>query len=254
MASPRIFDHAILDPIELIACGDCCLSDQSQRRRRKQTGAVFVRDGPCPEIPDDFVNAIGCGSARDDAVVIVGESLRFHERLMAPGVAAVEIGMLRKTAGAVAHDETGGFSHRVSRAPGPVDHLLRMTDGERSVGAGVARVAARCGVPTPQPVRHRLVINCPNEGAVAYSFEFSVPGFRRRQPDFKIDDGIRSGMGNGGNPAICRQVRRRNRGRRLDGHVRNGEVGEIRARCSSRHRIYCEAEQERESAGTHFCA
>src|SRR5262245_65942847 len=65
----------------------------------------------------------------NDAVVVIGISLRFHQRHAAAGGATFEVGVLRVLVVEGFHNLLSFDGHLVRGAITEVDHLLRMADG-----------------------------------------------------------------------------------------------------------------------------
>src|SRR6185295_9760255 len=91
MAHARIVDETVFEAVDRVACGDGRLGDQGQFGCGDDARAVRVGSGPRPEIAADLAYSIVARTARNDAVVVFGITLRFGERLMTAGRAAHEV-------------------------------------------------------------------------------------------------------------------------------------------------------------------
>src|SRR4051812_33813991 len=113
---------------------------------------------------------------------------------MAACGAAAEIGMFGKTTIVGANHQLRGFRHHVDRAPAPVVDLAWMADGEFQVIARMTGIGAGGGVAVGESLLHDCEIQRSGIAAVACTFEFSVPAFGVREPDFEMNFRIRYGL------------------------------------------------------------
>src|SRR5882724_8792274 len=95
----------------------------------------------------------------------------------------------------------------MKRAVAEVSHLFGMLEGPGCVGAltFVASIGAGSGVATFQIARKRRIADSACETAVADAQKFAIPA-RCRQPDFKVDIGIRGRGDAPGNAAEFRKI------------------------------------------------
>ena len=179
--------------------------------------------------------------ARDDGVVVVGISLRFHQRHAAARGTSLEVGVLRGPFVEGLDDRLRFQGHLMRRAIREIDHLLGMTDRPVAARLLVAGVGARRRVPAPQRVGHfvRPALNGSGKAAISGAQEFSVPVLQR-QPELHVDQGVGRRLERHLHAAVGRNVRRRrtaSRGRRATGSCaarsarRRRPLGDDRRRC-----------------------
>src|SRR6516225_7398802 len=146
------------------------------------------------------------GSAGEDAVVVAGKTLRFHESLTAAVRTGCEIGVFRRVA---VEGLGGGFAdggHLVNGAVTEVDDFFGMAESP----CGVASAGSMTGVSGGRSVAPRhgesqcTPVNFSGEAAIAQSAEFAVPA-ARGHPDFNFDFGVGRRLGNCADPAKRRK-------------------------------------------------
>src|SRR6516225_4621793 len=147
------------------------------------------------------------GSASEDAVVILGKTLRFHESLAAAVRTGCEIGVLRRVA---VEALCGGFAdggHLVNGAVTEIDDFFGMAESP----GGLASVGRMTGVSGGRSVALRdgecqcTPVNFSGEAAIAQSAEFAVP-VARGHPDFNFDFGVGRWLGSCADPAERRKL------------------------------------------------
>src|SRR5262249_12322928 len=84
-AAGRIFDEAVLDAVARVASLESGLVERPEFGWRHSRLRIFERGVGAPDEADHEVGPVVGGRSGDDTVVIVGESLRFHESLLAAG-------------------------------------------------------------------------------------------------------------------------------------------------------------------------
>src|SRR5579883_1370140 len=147
------------------------------------------------------------GRAGEDAVVIVGEALRFHEGLAAAVGAGTEIRMLRPGAIERRNDGFGPIGGLVDGAVAEIGNLFRMAERPLRIDGAtfVAGVGAGGGISIENGVGHRSVIDGAGEASVADTFVAAVPT-GRGQPDFEFDVGIAGWLDHALNAAERREL------------------------------------------------
>ena len=121
------------------------------------------------------------GRAGEDAVVIGGKALRFHERFTAAIGTGGEVAV-RGGRGVVGGDDGLGLRcHLVNAAPAIVGDLLGMMEGPACVDAvgEVAGVCAGGGVVVVEGAGQPAVVDLAGEATVAEGEEAMVPAFAR---------------------------------------------------------------------------
>ncbi len=151
------------------------------------------------------------GSARNDSVVVVRESLHFHQSLPASGRASLEVRSLLWLAVITFHHRLPDRCHEVDRAIAEVRDTLRI-GGPRCVpriGRGVTAVSL-CGRIALRQIRRgriqaragsidRQVTGPPT---APESDQLAVPGLRQTIHDGDV--GVRRGCNDSGHFAECR--------------------------------------------------
>ena len=153
-APARILDQSVLQRVARIACRDGGLGDQGQLGGGEDRRPIrVVRGGPRPHEAKGLPDAVVGRGARNDAVVVVGETLRFRQGLVPASGAAHEIRLVGKLALRVADHKLRRVRHDMDRAPPIVNDLLRMALSEDHVVSGVPGVSAGRGVAAPEGAR-----------------------------------------------------------------------------------------------------
>ena len=152
VAARRVFDHAILHAIERVASSQRGGLNGGQLLRRNVAVLVAQQRQLVPGRVRQQVRPIVGGRAGDDAVVIVGVALRFHQGLAAAVGAGAEIGPFGIVAVEGVQDGLGFHGGLVNGAIAEVGDLFGMVERPGRVGAAgvVAGVGGGGGVAWPR--------------------------------------------------------------------------------------------------------
>ena len=148
-----------------------------------------------------------CRCSGDNAVIIAGESLRFHQRLPAAVRTAREICVLqRMLAVKLFHNRLRVPRHFVNRTIAEIGHFLRMADRPASVRAGrrVPGVSRGRRITFVHRKRQRELVDFTGKPTVPAPLQPSVPALQRH-PHFNLNVGIRAWMRLNPYPAERRQ-------------------------------------------------
>ena len=191
-AGRRIVHHAVFDAVLRITLGEGRRLDGRHLRGRDVGGGIRLRGLPVEDGLGQEMREVVGGRARDDAVVVLRETLGLHEGLPPAVRAAMEIRALHGPAVEGGRDRLARHRHLVDGAVTEVDDLLgvperpgrvRRSPAVPGVG-GCGRVAEAHG-PGQAPQ-----VEVTRESAVAGPLELAVPS-RRRKPDLELDVRIR---------------------------------------------------------------
>ena len=207
MAARRVFDDAILHAIERVAGGQRGGLNGRQFLRRNVAVLIAEQRQIVPSGVGQQVGPIVGGRAGDDAVVILGVALGFHERLAAAVGAGAEVGALRALAVEGVQDGLGFHGRFVDGAIAEVGDLLGVIERPGGIGAAgmVAGIGGGGGVVVGHGVRQLVVADGARETAVADALELAVP-VGGGHPDFELDIGIGRWLDGSGHAAEGRQV------------------------------------------------
>src|SRR5215470_13792125 len=135
---------------------------------------------------------IASRSSGEDAVIIVGKTLRFHEALAATVRTSKKIGVLRRVAITHANQFLCDDRHGVNSAVAEVGDLFWMAESPGGVRAfgGVASVRICSGVSSKKRSGEIKVVDLTGEAAVAVSLKFSIPIFGGK-PNFDSNVTVR---------------------------------------------------------------
>src|SRR5207249_226215 len=139
-----------------------------------------------PNAPHEVVRPEVGRCPDDDAIVVVGEALRFHERLPAAVRASAEVGTPGTVAVDGADDRLGPLGRFVDRAIPEIDDPFRVSQGPAGVAARVAIIRPGGSVAAAEPGGQGAVQDRAREAAIANALELSVPA-RAWHPDFETD-------------------------------------------------------------------
>ena len=142
------------------------------------------------------------GRAGQDAIVIGGEALGFHEGFAAAIGAAIEIGVLRGLAVERLHQALGVDGGQVQGAVAEVIHLFRVMVGPTGVLAVgfVSGVGTGGGITALEVGAHGVESDGSGESAIADAQELAIP-VGGGQPDLEADVGIGNGLDDAGDAA-----------------------------------------------------
>src|SRR5579871_6544661 len=121
-----------------------------------------------------------CWGAGDDAVVVGGETLRFHQRLASAIGARAEVRPARRATVERLCDRFPFFGCFVNRAISEVGNLLRMPQCPtriRTAGA-MASIGRSACVAVLDGVREAAIVDHTGKSAVADSLKLAVPSGR----------------------------------------------------------------------------
>src|SRR4029077_3402171 len=132
--------------------------------------------------------------SRDDAVVVRGKSLRFHQRLPPPVRTTREIRVPQMSSVILLDDRFRVQRHFMKRAVSIVRDLLWMPQRPSRIrpSRGMTRIRPRRRVALVYRDRHRVVIDLAGKTSIPAPLKLSIP-IANRQPDFDLD--IRIGTG-----------------------------------------------------------
>ena len=172
---PRVVDDAVHDAVQGVTGvehrglngGELARRDVA---RRVIQGRLLVQDEPREMMRPE----IG-GRADDDAVVVVGEALRFHECLPAAVRASAEVRAPGTVAVEGANDRLGLLGRFVDRSIPEVVHLFGVSQGPACVAPRVPIIRAGGGVALTKPGDQRGVQDRPRVAAIASALELPVP-------------------------------------------------------------------------------
>ena len=167
-------------------------------RRVGHDGELFRRDPAVGRRGEGLIGPHSIGEqsrpeirrrAGDDALIILRETLSFHQGFPAAVRTAGEIGVGGRLRVVGFDDRLGRRRRLMDRPPAEVDDLLRMAEGPARVQipAPMARVCRRHRVAPFQRPIHRAVEDVSGETAVADALVFPVPCRLGRQPHFEGD-------------------------------------------------------------------
>lgn len=227
VAARGIVDDAIGDSIEFVACfdgGGCGCVELGARHEIFRVDHDNLR----PENGGDEAMPIDSRTAGDDAVVIVGVTLRFHQALAPTGRAAHKVGVTRGLAvedlrECLAHD-----GHVVNAEIGivadglPVEAALRV-EGKAAAAAFMAGVRCARGV-TLGDGSAQAAGAAAGKSTAAVAAKSSVP-VGDWQPDENFDAVTGRRVGDGGGDATPTIRRIDDRG--IDGRVWKGNFREV---------------------------
>src|SRR6185437_13899996 len=171
-------------------------------------------------VPDEAGEEVGPGvgwRADDDAVEIVGEALRLHQRLAAAVRATGEIGALRALPGEGGDDRLRVVGRLLEGAVAEIDDPFRMAQSEKREPARRVSVIGRgAGIAAPDRLREAGIADTAAEAAAAELLVFAVEAAVRGYPDFEMDQRIAARGRSDGDAAEGRQAgeRRVRAGRR----------------------------------------
>ena len=201
LAAARIVQQPILDAVQLVARGEDLLLEQRAvgvgddgRREARGVGVdlLLVLDEPGAD-----ARPVVRGRPGDDAVEIVGVTLRLHHALAASARAADEVRALGVLAIELLDDRLRGLRGQVHGAMAEVELALGIVQGPAGVGAAalVTGVGACGGVAALErgaAVHHRglcEVLHAADEAAAAAHHEAAVPivGEQQLEVDLLLD-------------------------------------------------------------------
>ena len=182
---------------------------QAHRRRRQIRGRVTEHCEYAVEIPGHQPRPVVRRGARDDAVVVAGESLRLHQSLIAARGTADEVRPLGRLAVERLHDRLCPNRCLVLRPVSKVDQLFGLLEGKpRGIDARrglVARIGRCRRVAAAKLVAQRTERDDACPAAIADARELAVPVLERH-PHFEQDARIRRRRNLAGDPAERREV------------------------------------------------
>ena len=140
LAAARISDESVFESINGITLVERCLVQHRVLAGRDEARGILVCSLHRTERLKRPIGAVVARSAGDDAIEILRESLRFHERHATTARTAVEVRQPGR--GAIERRNCRLTLHRslMNRAIAEVDEFLRMPDREARVGARVAGI------------------------------------------------------------------------------------------------------------------
>src|SRR5262249_27478799 len=139
-----------------------------------------------PRTADGSRNSRG---ADDNAVEIVRETLRLHQRLATAIRAAIEIRALRTVTSERCNYRLGLVGGFFERSISEVDNFLGMAECERRQTPGLTAVIRRGGdVTAPDRVSEAVRADATEDPATAELLIFSVETAVGRYPDLEFDD------------------------------------------------------------------
>ena len=124
--------------------------------------------------------------ARDDAIEVLGEHLRFLESLPSSRRTTVPIRSPGRLSIEGPDDGFGFDRHLVFGAPGEIDQLFGMPERKAAAGRGMAGVGRGRGVSGLEGSRHQGIVERPGPAAVADDLQLPVPA-RHGKPDLDPD-------------------------------------------------------------------
>src|SRR5207247_1268681 len=186
VASPRVVDDAVHDAVERVTGGERRGLDGGELARRDVAAWSTHRRLLVPNEPHEVVRPEVGRCPDDDAIVVVGEALRFHERLPAAVRASAEVGTPGTVAVEGADDRLGPLGRFVARAIPEIDGPFRVSQGPAGVAARVAIIRPGGSVAAAEPGGQGAVQDRAREAAIANALELSVPA-RAWHPDFETD-------------------------------------------------------------------
>ena len=208
VAARGIFDDAVLHAIERIASGQGGGLNGGQLLRRNEAVLIAEQREIIPSGVGQQVRPIVGGRAGDDAVVILGIALGFHQRLAAAVGARAEVGTLGSLAVEGVQDGLGFHGRFVNGAIAEVGDLLGVVErpgGIDSWRGAVTGVGAGAGVVVADGVGQLVVADVAGEAAVACALKLAVP-VGGRHPDFELDVRVGGRLDDSGHAAERRQV------------------------------------------------
>ena len=238
MTAGGVVEDAVLDAVLRIARGEDGGGDGRALDAGDVGGGIGVDGLADIDAGGQHVGPDVGGGAGEDAVIIGGEPLGFHERFAAAIGAAIEIGVLRGLAVERLDEALGVDGGEVQGAIAEVIDFFGMMVGPACIFAVgfVAGVGAGGGIAALEVCTHGGEADGAGESAVADAQEFAVP-VGGGQPDFEADVGVRGGLDDAGHAAeggefvdgvaVGRGERARGDGLGgSDGGVREGHGGE----------------------------
>src|SRR5436190_848318 len=151
VASPRVVDDAVHDAVERVTGGERRGLDGGELARRDVAAWSTHRRLLVPNEPHEVVRPEVGRCPDDDAIVVVGEALRFHERLPAAVRASAEVGTPGTVAVEGADDRLGPLGRFVDRAIPEIDDPFRVSHGPAGVAGrvGILRPGGRVAAAAP---------------------------------------------------------------------------------------------------------
>ncbi len=189
VASGGIAENAVFQTVGGVTGGEYGFSDGGNFFFGDVARRVFEHGlGGGVKIGGEEMGPKVSGRAGEDAVVIVGKALGFHERLAAAVGTTGEVGVFRCIAIEGLDDRFGLDGHFVDGAIAEVGDFFGMAESPIGVDAigSMAGVGGGSGVTVTNGGGHFGVVDRTGEAAVAGAAKFAVP-VCRREPDFKMD-------------------------------------------------------------------
>ena len=189
-AAPWIVDHAVGDPVTVVAGGERLAMQQAERRRRQVAGGIFQNREHAVEVSRHQPRPVVRRRAGDDAIVVRGKALGRHQAFVAARGAADEIRALGRPAVELLHEAPGLDRCLVVRAVREVDELFGLLEREpghvQPRRRFVACVGRRGRVAAPELIPHGAEGDGARPSAVADAGELAVP-LLERHPHLEED-------------------------------------------------------------------
>ncbi len=184
MALAGVVEHPIGDSVVRVAGGDNGIPDGRDFGWRDE--GVFIRGLKEAEAAGEHRGPVVGGRSGEDAIVILGITLGFHQRLAASVRASREIGPFQRLAVERLHDALGIHCHLVNAAIAVVGNFFEMIQRPGCVRAGVTCIGTGGGVALADGRGEIGVVDITGETTVALPLELAFPA-ALRQPDLDLD-------------------------------------------------------------------